>query len=257
MRLPSAVRALLLVASAAAAALGLFPPPNEQVPEMRTTAPRGRRWEILGAVKRTRTSTPVKELAPQASASTNSAMTASREPGRRLARRVVYQIAPAMTSAAIGRAAIGRFRALATGRARGLSVIHRPRAAKAAMNPSAGRDDGGADQYGRRQRERRADRVQQHPAAQRQKPRRALCPACRRARARERRPKTRDVDGRLREAGERAGGFAVSSKRDRAARGPKLQPIEPGESGKRQTFRAAARGGSAGWDAAARKRGRL
>ena len=47
----------------------------------------------LGAVKRTRTSTPVKELAPQASASTNSAMTAAlgagplREEERRLTNR--------------------------------------------------------------------------------------------------------------------------------------------------------------------------
>ncbi len=51
-------------------------------------------WSRAGAVKRTRTSTPVKELAPQASASTNSAMTA-RKPrvlrreaeARRLAKR--------------------------------------------------------------------------------------------------------------------------------------------------------------------------
>jgi hypothetical protein len=33
-------------------------------------------YKLFGAVKRTRTSTPVKELAPQASASTSSAMTA-------------------------------------------------------------------------------------------------------------------------------------------------------------------------------------
>src|SRR5271157_3524367 len=45
----------------------------------------------IGAVKRTRTSTPVKELAPQASASTNSAMTAhgaSRAGRERKARRL-------------------------------------------------------------------------------------------------------------------------------------------------------------------------
>ncbi len=256
MRLPSAVRALLLVASAAAAALGLFPPPNEQVPEMRTTAPRGRRWEILGAVKRTRTSTPVKELAPQASASTNSAMTASHAPGRRLARRVVYQIAPAMTSAAIGRAAIGRFRALATGRARGLSVLHRPRAAKAAINCPQATMTAALINMGDAS-------ASAAPTARNSIPlpdaKHLDAPFARRVAGREPenavQKRATSTAGSERRA--RTGGFAVSSKGDPAARGPKLQPNEPGESGKRQTFPAAARGGSAGWDAAARKRGRL
>ena len=54
----------------------LFPHPPRRCGMRRRKTRKSIRVENCGAVKRTRTSTPVKELAPQASASTSSAMTA-------------------------------------------------------------------------------------------------------------------------------------------------------------------------------------
>ena len=63
-------------------------PASPTSPSPRASAPPWR-LEKFGAAKRTRTSTPVKELAPQASASTSSAMAAhSRKPMLAKARRL-------------------------------------------------------------------------------------------------------------------------------------------------------------------------